>query len=128
MTKINIHTKNSELNLQKGKYFIFFTGGHSVTIYNKFKIIIQDKKTNLKIGLFTTWIATGYENGQRTAKYYEFEIKENGIYSIDIEHPEQLIIKKSKLNLKNLFYSLISKDGVSVKESEKNILIRKQIY
>lgn len=126
MTEINVYINKSELDLQIGKYNVYFAGGHDVTISSKFNIKIQNRENNSLIDLNNTYPIRGYKNGQKTIKYYEFEIKESGIYIINIEHPEDLVIKKSMLMMRNLLSSLFSKDREFANKEDKRILITRQ--
>lgn len=104
MQRINIHSKNSTINLLAIRYYIDIVGGFHVK-KNGFKF----KLTNVETGEIIVptnmrWMNSSFCEGERSKRCYEIYITNAGQYSITFTNSEALQVKRSSLIL-NFFFS-----------------------
>ena len=111
---INIHTQGKKLNLPKGKYHIHIIGGWSVT-ENAFLVRFIRELDGETIHVSrASWPLQGFEFGKRSKRYFEFEIKQSGVYLVELIHPKTLVVKKSNLFPFNLLQKPVDNATLSI--------------
>ena len=112
---INVFEKpSSVINLRKGTYTIYLSGGHSVSFGIGFQVIIRNSITLEKMPLKPTKKFRGKLNGAKTIKFFTMEIRDSNNYLVEILNPDELVIKKSILGFKNLFLGLPDKSEINL--------------
>ena len=97
MYSFHLNNLPNTLNLDKGNYAIYITGGHFIKIDPDFKIIISEKDSTNPIGLKETLKVRTYRNKRKAVKLYSFEIISNSTFEIDINFPTKLVVKENML-------------------------------
>lgn len=111
---INLFQPETTIDLLQGKYDLYFLGGFDVMNEQNFGIAIIEDDSGRQLPFEFTWRFRTYRNGQRAVKYFRFEVDKDGLYSVHIFNPEQLIIRKYLDNRLNWFAKAVSNDYKNV--------------
>ena len=105
---ISLFQEEAELHLEIGRYNLYFLGGFEVLNDGDFIIGIFRLESREQVKFEFANRQRIRINGIPAVKYFSFEISHNGSYSILIQRPNELTIKKSNIPMFNLFQPPVS--------------------
>lgn len=118
MELINIHSTNVQLELDKGKYYIYIIGGWKVS-FGDFKVIL--KKIDSGEAISTDKVFMGmntFINNKLAKKILSVHIQETAKYQVIFHNPKSVMVKR--LDASFLSFLLTPHPN-----SELNILVSK---
>lgn len=98
MLTLNIHDQSShDIQLTPGLHHVYVSGGYSVSLKPGFRIELRETTTSKIIPLVHTTKIRDRIDGKRVVRLFRFEIENTGNYTVRIQNPEQLTVKRSRL-------------------------------
>ncbi len=124
-----LNEKEKEFEIINIGLFTFSVlGGGYVNNSGNFLATIKSKDNQKRIDLKENYIKTRFrKNWKIGVEFLQFKISNTGFYKVEIKNPEDLIVKKSMLKIKQIFQSPLPVENIEILIKE-TIPTRKKLF
>jgi hypothetical protein len=114
--------------IKPGLFTLCIIGGGYVNNTGSFRALVKRKENQKVIDLKENFMKPRFrKNWKMGVEYLQFKISNSGLYNVEIENAEDLIVKKSMLKTKQIFQSRLPIENIEVSIKE-TIPIGKKLF
>ncbi|SFU65406.1 hypothetical protein SAMN05216480_111123 [Pustulibacterium marinum] len=111
-----------------GQYTLSIIGGGFVGNTSNFHISVKTKDHQKIVDYEENFMRPRFrKNGKIGVEYLQFKISDSGLYKVEIENPEDLIVKKSIVKTKQFFQAPLAVENIEISIGE-TIPISKKLF
>jgi hypothetical protein len=94
---VNIHTSDTQLQLDAGKYKIDILGGWGIDL-GDFSITLKHiESQKVFVCKHVFWPIQSYAFGKKAKRVFSLKLTESGVFTVEFLNPESLVVKESNL-------------------------------